>query len=171
MTPPLSPNSGYSHSPVSPRSISPLSPAPNTALTTGQFSKIPPPSPRAMALGQLHSPSPNQKHVPPPADIHIDLCPHPPISDAGLAYADDSEDDTPMVIPLDIRKSSALSSTNKVKFPIVEGGQPSPPVQKPPSRKASASPATSRELRMPVRAARAVVPRLPPIQRCDLVEH
>jgi len=43
-------------------------------------------------------------------------------SDAGLAHVDDS-DDTPVVMPLDIRKSSALSSTNKVKFPIVEGGQ------------------------------------------------
>ncbi|OAX31953.1 hypothetical protein K503DRAFT_805638 [Rhizopogon vinicolor AM-OR11-026] len=46
-------------------------------------------------------------------------------SDAGLAYVDDSDDDTPAV------------------FPIVEGGQPSSPVQKPPPRKASTSSATS----------------------------
>ncbi|OAX31174.1 hypothetical protein K503DRAFT_112725 [Rhizopogon vinicolor AM-OR11-026] len=203
MTPPLSPNSGYSHSPVSPRSISPLSPAPNITPTTGQFPKTPLSSPRAMARGQLHSPSPNKKHVPlssSPADIHIvtpsrtpspisnhftrhlsgetvnqspfsavpvrlpfldtfdkapangageddsdeesvytthtaeparrhisDAGPMSPStdSDAGLAYADDSDDDTPVVIPLDIRKSGALS------------------VQKAPSRKASASSATS----------------------------
>ncbi|OAX30716.1 hypothetical protein K503DRAFT_788282, partial [Rhizopogon vinicolor AM-OR11-026] len=64
-------------------------------------------------------------------------------SDAGLAYVDDSDDDTLVVVPLDIRKSSAPSSTNKVKFPIVEGGQPSSPAQKPPSRTASTSSATS----------------------------
>src|SRR5882757_1522369 len=74
MTPPLSPNSGYSHSPVSPRSGSPLSPSPNITPITGQFPKTPLSSPRTMARGQLHSPSPNQKHVPlssSPADIHI----------------------------------------------------------------------------------------------------
>ncbi|OJA09817.1 hypothetical protein AZE42_12846 [Rhizopogon vesiculosus] len=74
MTPPLSPNSGYSHYPVSPRSGSPLSSAPNITLTTGQFPKTPLSSPRAIAREQLYSPSPNQKHVPlssSPADIDI----------------------------------------------------------------------------------------------------
>ncbi|OAX36595.1 hypothetical protein K503DRAFT_288320 [Rhizopogon vinicolor AM-OR11-026] len=37
-------------------------------------------------------------------------------SDAWLAYADDYDEDTPVVMPLDIRKSSALSGTDKVKF-------------------------------------------------------
>ncbi|OAX36407.1 hypothetical protein K503DRAFT_802064 [Rhizopogon vinicolor AM-OR11-026] len=202
MTHLLSPNSGYSHSPVSPPSGSPLSPAPNITPTTGQFLKTPLSSPRTMARGQLHSPSPNEKHVPlslSPTNIHIvtlsrtpspisnhftrhlsgetvnqspfsavpvrlpflDTFDKAPVngggdddsdeerpmspstnSDAGLAHVHDS-DDTPVVMPLDIRKSSALSSTNKVKFSIVEGGQPSSPVQKPPSRKASTSPATS----------------------------
>ncbi|OAX31954.1 hypothetical protein K503DRAFT_805639 [Rhizopogon vinicolor AM-OR11-026] len=51
MTPPLSPNSGYSHSPVSPRSGSPLSPSPNITPITGQFPEAPLSSPRTMARG------------------------------------------------------------------------------------------------------------------------
>ncbi|KAH7908878.1 hypothetical protein BJ138DRAFT_304714 [Hygrophoropsis aurantiaca] len=39
-------------------------------------------------------------------------------SDLGLAYADESEDETPVVLPLDIRKSS-ISSKNNVKFPML----------------------------------------------------
>lgn len=217
MTPPLSPNSGYSHSPVSPCSVSPLSPAPNLTPTTGQFPK----TSHDTARGQLHSPSPNHKHVPlssSPADIHVvtpsrtpspisnhftrhlsgetvTQSPFPAVpvrlpfldtfdkvlanggdednsdeesvytmhtaepgrrhkdhtapmspstdSEPGLAYADDSDNDTPVVMPLDIRKSSTLSGTNKVKFPSVEGRQPPSSVRKPPSRKASASSATS----------------------------
>ncbi|OAX42258.1 hypothetical protein K503DRAFT_374508 [Rhizopogon vinicolor AM-OR11-026] len=211
----------YSHSPVSLRAILPLSPAPNIPLTTGQFPKTPLSSPRAVARGQLHSPSPNQKHVPlssSPADIHIVTPPRTPSrisnhftrhlsgetvnqspfsavpirlpfldmfnkapvngggeddsdeesmytthtaeparchicdagpmspstdSDAGLTYANESDDDTPVMMPLDIRKSSALSGMNKVKFSSVEGGQSSSPVWKAPSRKTSASSATS----------------------------
>lgn len=210
MTPPLSPNSGYSHSPVSPHPVSPLSL--NTTPTSVQFQNTPLSSPHDKPRGQLHLPSPNQKLVPlsaSPADIHIvtpsrtpspisnpftrhlsgetvtqspfpavpvrlpfletsmnggeddsdeesvytthtfepgkhhkdDAGPMSPSTDSeqGLAYADDSDDDTPVVIPLDIRKSDVLSGTNKVKFPTVEGGQPTSPVRKLPSRKASAS--------------------------------
>ncbi|KAF8447891.1 hypothetical protein L210DRAFT_2825059 [Boletus edulis BED1] len=38
-------------------------------------------------------------------------------SDVGLAYAQDSDDDTPVVTPLDIRKSSLKGGMNKIKFP------------------------------------------------------
>ena len=38
-------------------------------------------------------------------------------SDVGLAYAHSSDDDTPVVTPLDIRKSAVKGGTNKVKFP------------------------------------------------------
>lgn len=38
-------------------------------------------------------------------------------SDVGLAYADDSDEDTPVVIPLDMRKSAVNGGTNKVNFP------------------------------------------------------
>lgn len=64
-------------------------------------------------------------------------------SEQGLAYADDSDDDTPVIMPLDVRKSNASSSANKVKFPSIEGGRPTSPVRKPPSRNPSASSAAS----------------------------
>lgn len=38
-------------------------------------------------------------------------------SDVELAYARDSDDDTPVVMPLDVRKSVVNEGTNKVKFP------------------------------------------------------
>ena len=38
-------------------------------------------------------------------------------SDVGLAYANDSDDDTPVLTPLDVRQSTVGGSTNKVKFP------------------------------------------------------
>ncbi|KAG1906050.1 uncharacterized protein F5891DRAFT_638969 [Suillus fuscotomentosus] len=214
MTPPLSPNSGYSHSPVSPHPVSPLS-LHNTTPTTGQFPKTPL-TPHDKAGIQLLSSSPNQKPAPlssSPADIHIvtpSRSPSPisnpfsrhlsgetvnqspfaavpvrlpfldafdkgPVkhscddsddesvytthtaepgrghrggtepmspstdSDVGLAYADDSDNDTPVVMPLDIRKSNAVSGINKVQFPSIEDRHQSFTVQKPPSRKASAS--------------------------------
>ncbi|KAG1756432.1 uncharacterized protein EDB91DRAFT_1076469 [Suillus paluster] len=184
MTPPLSPNSGYSHSPVSPHPTSPLSPAHNTTPTTGQFPKTQFPDPHDKAGIQFHSPSLNQKLAPlssSPADIHIlvpvrlpflDMFDKGPVdgsgedsddeieqgmsrrgdadpmspstdSDVGLAYADDSDNDTPVVMPLDIRKSNAISELNKVEFPSVENGHPSSPARKLPSRNASASSAPS----------------------------
>lgn len=218
MTPPLSPNSGHSHSPVSPHPASPLSPAHNTTPTHEQPSHV-------KAEERFHSPSPNQKlaHLSSsPADIHIvtpSRSPSPifnpfsrhlsgetvnqspfsavpvhlpfldtfdkgPVnrsgddsdeesvytthtaepgrgprggtepmspytdSEVGLAYADDSDNDTPVVMPLDIRKSNA-SGMNKVQFPSVEGGHPSFSGRKPPSRNASGAssaptPSTSR---------------------------
>lgn len=213
MTPPLSPNSAYSHSPVSPHPVSPLSPAQNITPTTEQFPKPPLSNPHDKVQGQFHSSSPHQILVPlssSPADIHIVTPPRVPSpisnpftrhlsgetvtqspfsaipvrlpfldkvptiggeddsdeesvytthtaepgrrhrgeagpmspstdSERGLAYADDSDDDTPVVMPLDIRKSSALSGTNMVKFPSIESSS----VRKPPSRNASASSATS----------------------------
>ncbi|KAF8559643.1 hypothetical protein OG21DRAFT_1430630 [Imleria badia] len=45
-------------------------------------------------------------------------------SEVGLAYANDSDDDTPVVMPLDIRKS-ALKGINKVKFPTSASSGPS----------------------------------------------
>lgn len=213
MTPPLSPNSGYSHSPVSPHPSSPLSPLPSAATTTGQFLKALPTPPRDKAGVQFFSSSPNQELAPlssSPADIHIvtpsrspspisnpfsrhlsgetvnqspfaaipvrlpflddfdegpvnhsrddsddesvytthtaepgrghrgDTEPMSPStnSEVGLAYADDSDNDTPVVLPLDIRKSNEVS---EVRFPIIEDRHQSRAVRKPPSRNASAS--------------------------------
>ncbi|KAG2158460.1 uncharacterized protein EDB93DRAFT_670705 [Suillus bovinus] len=205
MTPPLSPNSGYSHSPVSPHPVSPLSLHHATPLT-----------PHDKAGTQFLSSSPNQKLAPlssSPADIHIvtpsrspspisnpfsrrlsgetvnqspfaavavrlpflDAFDKEPVnhgcddsddesvytthtaepgkgrrsgtapmspsadSEVGLAYADDSDNDTPVVMPLDIRKSNVVSGINKVQFPSIEDRHQSSTVQKPSSRKASAS--------------------------------
>ncbi|KAG2077972.1 hypothetical protein BDR04DRAFT_1131780 [Suillus decipiens] len=212
-TPPLSPNSGYSHSPVSPHPASPLSPLPSATTTTGQFLKASPTPPRDKAGVQFLSSSPNQELAPlssSPADIHIvtpsrspspisnpfsrhlsgetvnqspfaaipvrlpflddfdqgpvnhsrddsddesvytthtaepgrghrgDTEPMSPStnSEVGLAYADDSDNDTPVVMPLDIRKSNEVS---EVRFPIIEDRHQSRAVRKPPSRNASAS--------------------------------
>lgn len=206
MTPPLSPHSGHSHSPVSSHPGSPLSPLHNTT----------PPTPHDKAGGLFLSSSPNQKLASlssSPADIHIvtpSRSPSPisnpfsrhlsgetvnqspfaavpvrlpfldafdkgPVnhscdnsddesvytthtaepgrghrgctepmspstdSEAGLAYADDSDNDTPVVMPLDIRKSNAVSGINKVQFPSIEDRHQSFTVRKPPSRNASAS--------------------------------
>ncbi|KAH7889627.1 hypothetical protein F5I97DRAFT_561025 [Phlebopus sp. FC_14] len=59
-------------------------------------------------------------------------------SDVGLAYADDSEDDTPVVMPLNVRKSN---STNQVKFPTVSS--PDRNHTSGPTRKESAASARS----------------------------
>ncbi|KAG1891355.1 hypothetical protein F4604DRAFT_1705735 [Suillus subluteus] len=60
-------------------------------------------------------------------------------SEAGLAYADDSDNDTPVVMPLDIRKSNAVSGINKVQFPSIENRHQSFTARKTSSRNASAS--------------------------------
>lgn len=215
MTPPLSPNSGHSHSPVSPHPSSPLSSLHNTTPTTGQFPKTPL-TPHDKTGVQFLSSSPNQKVAPlssSPADIHIvtpSRSPSPisnpfsrhlsgetvnqspfaavpvrlpfldafdkgPVnhscddsddesvytthtaeprrghrsgkepmspstdSEVGLAYADDSDNDTPVVMPLDIRKSNTVSGINKVQFPSIEDRHQSSTVRKSPSRNASAS--------------------------------
>lgn len=216
MTPPLSPHSAYSHSPVSPHPVSPLSPLHNTPPATVQFPKTLSTSPHDKAGVQFLSSSPNQKLAPlssSPADIHIvtpsrspspisnpfsrrfsgetvnsspfaavpvrlpflDAFDKEPVnhscddsddesvytthtaepgrghrggtepmspstdSEAGLAYADDSDNDTPVVMPLDIRKSNAVSGVNKVQFPRIEDRHQSFTVRKPSSRNASAS--------------------------------
>lgn len=69
--------------------------------------------------------------------IHTDLkrdgnAPSSPSGDSevGLAYAHDSDDDTPVVMPLDIRKSALKDGINKVKFPTSassDGRQPTGP--------------------------------------------
>lgn len=55
-------------------------------------------------------------HTDPKKDDNVPSSPSAD-SDVGLAYAHDSGDDTPVVVPLDIRKSAANQDTNKVKFP------------------------------------------------------
>lgn len=55
-------------------------------------------------------------------------------SDVGLAYECDSDDDTPVVMPLDVRKSAVNEGTNKVKFPTA-----ATPDRRQPSRQLSAA--------------------------------
>lgn len=40
-------------------------------------------------------------------------------SEVGLAYADNSDEDTPVVVPLNLRKSNANMATSKIKFPTL----------------------------------------------------
>ncbi|KAI6028469.1 hypothetical protein F5J12DRAFT_381505 [Pisolithus orientalis] len=54
-------------------------------------------------------------------------------SETGLAYADESDEDTPVVMPLNLRKSNANIDTNKVRFPTMPSpgrNQSSGPVRK-----------------------------------------
>ncbi|KAG2041813.1 hypothetical protein BDR03DRAFT_890479 [Suillus americanus] len=216
MTPPLSPHSGHSHSPVSPHPASPSSPLHNTTPTTGQFPKTLSTPPYDKTGVQFLSSSPNHKRAPlssSPADIHIvtpSRSPSPisnpfsrhlsgetvnqspfaavpvrlpfldafdtePVnhscddsddesvytthtaeqgrghrngtepmspstdSEVGLAYADDSDNDTPVVMPLDIRKSNSVSGINKVQFPSIQDRHQSFTARKSSSRNPSAS--------------------------------
>ncbi|KAH7926635.1 hypothetical protein BV22DRAFT_1032630 [Leucogyrophana mollusca] len=207
MTPPLSPNSGHSRSPVSPYPASPISPAGSSTPTNGQHPDLPlsnpyetsskardlPASPRnqkhletnGSEFVRIASPSRTPSPVSNPFNRRLsgdsealsvtpglgpvrlpffekykmqqpvaddkhgngdesdeesvythnteagkgDATPMSPStdSDVGLAYADESEDDTPVVMPLDIRKSSASLAKNKVKFPTLADKQPQSP--------------------------------------------
>lgn len=46
-------------------------------------------------------------------------------SETGLAYADGSDEDTPVVMPLNLRKSNMNIDTNKVRFPTMSSPGPS----------------------------------------------
>ncbi|OAX38828.1 hypothetical protein K503DRAFT_800150 [Rhizopogon vinicolor AM-OR11-026] len=148
MTPPLPPNSGYSHYPISPRSVSPLSPAPTRngkhnpdrwavsedtkhvplSLSPAYIHIVTPsrtPSPISVPFTRHLSREPvNQSPfaaVPvrlpfldkfekvDGSDDDSDKEAHSPStdSDAGLAYADDSDDDTLVVIPHHMYASQA----------------------------------------------------------------
>ncbi|EIW84944.1 hypothetical protein CONPUDRAFT_162258 [Coniophora puteana RWD-64-598 SS2] len=176
-TPPLSPNSLHSRSPVSPHPVSPVSPSGSTTPTGGAFPSV------SLASGKSHqhsaSPDEVSDHVriaspsrtPSPvsnpfnsrfsyeSEVSASDGVHVPFLDAymdkkrpeddgsddesvyttltseehgrsknanrhstatesevGLAYADDDEDDTPVVTPLNVRKSSNAST---VKFPTM----------------------------------------------------
>ncbi|KIL00904.1 hypothetical protein PAXRUDRAFT_128696 [Paxillus rubicundulus Ve08.2h10] len=191
-TPPLSPNSGHTSSPVSPFPTSPVS-LRSTTPTNGQYLNLPSPHEAAYKQSQLplnekghtlsssHSgisiaspsdtpsliPNPFERHlssetVPcsPTSEVNVRLpfldilkpeaqndvgnesddesvytthtsepsdakksgaTPMSPSADSevGLAYADDSDGDTPVVMPLDFRKDNADIGTNKVKFPTL----------------------------------------------------
>ncbi|KAG9318552.1 hypothetical protein JVU11DRAFT_644 [Chiua virens] len=199
MTPPLSPNSAQTPSPVSPLSSSPISlghgaptngqhprlPSPHDAIFRKSLvpvsdDKTPPPfAPSGVRIAS-RSPSPISNpferrlsgetisqspmtgttlplslldvlkpgldpgsesdddsvyttHTDPKRDENGPLSPSVD-SDAGLAYTHDSDNDTPVVMPLDIRKSAMNGNTNKVKFPTSSSPHPSGP-----SRQISAS--------------------------------
>ncbi|KAG6335855.1 hypothetical protein ID866_3245 [Astraeus odoratus] len=208
VTPPLSPNSGYTPSPVSPFPSSPISFSGHSTSTSVQYVSVPS-APNALP-DEREADSANQKirALSSPTDVHIGLPSHtpppsPPIpnpferrlsgetvtqspmygsnmrlplldmlkqsdaqanesddesvytmhtsdikgdkgplspsggSEVGLAYADDSDGDTPVVLPLHLRKSQVNMA--KVKFPTV----PSPDRNSRPVRKQSAASTSS----------------------------
>ncbi|KAL4077325.1 hypothetical protein V8B97DRAFT_1866260 [Scleroderma yunnanense] len=205
-TPPLSPNSGYTPSPVSPFPSSPTSPAAGSIPTSVQYSNVlthnsvlrqgdtnasdekihtPSSSPTTVRIASpSRTPSPS---IPNPferrlsgetvtqspmhgfnmrlplldmleqSDGHdnesddesvytshtsiakMDGTPLSPSggSEVGLAYADDSDEDMPVVVPLNLRKSNANMGNGKIKFPTMPSPDRNHSVA--PSRKTSAA--------------------------------